>query len=461
MVRPATERVLLIGDGSRQMRSALSQVLPSAQVTAVDTWFDGIAELVGGDFSSILANTEPIERRPEAAVRIVRQLAGQSRLLLFAHPTLEPISRKMLDFGCDDYIVTPAAPAELQEMLGATPLRLAGSSAPVTEEAEEEDGAADLPASAPSRAALLLGVPLADILLEALVQQPQQAVVEAIRRINPLLAPTMSLSYVAVGGMAGPEPAADEAILTHIIRSGNEELGTLHLTLPPDDEQTAPRHFLAQLAHLLGRLGSLQERHNRLQKLAITDDLTGLYNGRYFRHFLSRIVEKAREMRFPVTLLLFDIDNFKQYNDLYGHGVGDRILRQTALLIRRCCRDHDLVARISGDEFAVVFWEKEGPRQPRAPGTVSTGRPPQTPVQIFDRFRKLLSTQDFDLLGKAGPGVLTISGGLAVFPYDAHDPESLIEEADRRLMFRAKRAGKDSLVLVGDSGKVEPREQQE
>ena len=99
------------------------------------------------------------------------------------------------------------------------------------------------------------------------------------------------------------------------------------------------------------------------QRLAITDDLTGIYNGRYFRHFLARIIEKARTLRFPVTLLLFDIDNFKSYNDRYGHGVGDEILRQTAALMRRCCRPHDLVARISGDEFAVVFWEKEGPRQ--------------------------------------------------------------------------------------------------
>jgi GGDEF domain-containing protein len=462
MVRPATERILLIGDGSRQIHGALAQVLPGSQITAVGTWFDAISELAGGSYTAILANAEPIERRPEAAVRTLRQLAGSSRLLLFAHPTLEPISRKMLEFGCDDYIITPAAPAELQEMFGTPPLRLTGSAAPATEDGEDQEAAAELPASAPSRAALLLGVPLAEILLEALVQHPQQAVAEAVKRINPRLAPAMHLAYVpaGAGGSGGtPEAATGATVLSHGVRSGNDELGTLHLTVPRDEEQNTPRHFLAQLAHLVGRLGALQERHNRLQKLAITDDLTGLYNGRYFRHFLSRIVEKARDMRFPVTLLLFDIDNFKQYNDLYGHGVGDQILRQTAVLIKRCCRDHDLVARISGDEFAVVFWEKEGPRQPREPGAVSTGRPPQTPLQIFDRFRKLLSTQDFDLLGKAGPGMLTISGGLAVYPYDAHDPESLIEEADRRLMFRAKRAGKDSLVLVGDAEKVKPPEQ--
>ena len=104
-----------------------------------------------------------------------------------------------------------------------------------------------------------------------------------------------------------------------------------------------------------------------LQRLAITDDLTGLANGRYFRHFLAKTIDKAKVMRFPVTLFLFDIDNFKKYNDQFGHCVGDEILKQTATLMRRCVRDHDLVARISGDEFAVVFWEMEGPRQPRDP----------------------------------------------------------------------------------------------
>ena len=121
------------------------------------------------------------------------------------------------------------------------------------------------------------------------------------------------------------------------------------------------------LAHLLAKLATARSGNNLLQRLAITDELTGLYNARYFRHFLSRIIERGRVKRFPVTLLLFDIDDFKKYNDQYGHGVGDDILKQTASLMKRCCRDHDLVARIGGDEFAVVFWDKEGPRHAASP----------------------------------------------------------------------------------------------
>src|SRR5690349_9768731 len=128
-MRDGQERILLIGDLDRQIHGAIAQTLPGAQVTSVGGMFEAIAELAqsGGaaKYATVMAAAEPIERRPEAAVRVLRELAGDGRLLLFGHPTLEPLSRKMLDFGCDDYIVTPANPAELQQMLGSPSLRLA------------------------------------------------------------------------------------------------------------------------------------------------------------------------------------------------------------------------------------------------------------------------------------------------------------------------------------------------
>ena len=155
-------------------------------------------------------------------------------------------------------------------------------------------------------------------------------------------------------------------------------------------------------------------------------------------------------MHFPVTLLLFDIDDFKKYNDRFGHGVGDEILRQVAALMKRCTRDHDLIARIGGDEFAVVFWDKEGPRQPKNPGSgVQPGRPPQAPREIFKRFQRLIASEDFPMLGQSGKGVLGVSAGLAVFPYEAHDVDTLIAEADRRLVHGAKKSGKNTLFIVG------------
>ena len=158
---------------------------------------------------------------------------------------------------------------------------------------------------------------------------------------------------------------------------------------PRDEEESAARHFLMQLAQVLSKTTRLRDRHVKLEKLAFTDELTGLFNGRFLRFRLREILKEARTTYFPVTLFLFDIDDFKRYNDQYGHGVGDEILRQTAKLMKKCVRSHDIVARISGDEFAVVFWEKEGPRERfdrlAAPSPAERPRDPSAPIQGISR----------------------------------------------------------------------------
>jgi GGDEF domain-containing protein len=436
------ERILLIGDLDRQLQSTLAQVLPSADVTPVASYFDAIADLAGTSYTSVLAAAAPIERRPEPAVRTLRQLAGQSRLLLFGNPGYEPLARKMLDFGLDDYIITPASPTELQQMFGAPPLRLTPAPAPATE-------GEPVPTTAPGKIELLAGLPLADIMLDALMHHPHDAPQAAAAQINARIGPAMQLVQSAPGAPAPPVPEG-QVVLSHTIRFDNHPAGVLHLISPRDEDETTARHLLAQLAHLWGRIITLQERHNNLQRLAISDDLTGLYNSRYFRVFLEKILKRALDKIFPVTLLLFDIDNFKSYNDRYGHAVGDEILKQTAQLIRSCCREHDHVARIGGDEFGVIFWEKDGPRQPRdaKPGQ-PVSRVPQTIVDILERFRHSIANSDLEMLGAHGRGVLSISGGLAVFPFHAQTAQQLYDAADKALMFGAKKSGKNSIFLVG------------
>ena len=91
----------------------------------------------------------------------------------------------------------------------------------------------------------------------------------------------------------------------------------------------------------------------------------------------------------------------------------DEILKQTAAMMRKSVREHDLVARIGGDEFAVVFWDKEGPRTPREPRPGVVSRPPHSPVQVFERFKRLIQSEQFTALGQHGRGKLGISAGLA------------------------------------------------
>ena len=192
-----------------------------------------------------------------------------------------------------------------------------------------------------------------------------------------------------------------------------------------------------------------------LEKLVIQDDLTGLKNRRYLRQFLPQILTLAGQYDLRVTLLIFDIDDFKHYNDAYGHAVGDNVLQQAGRMIQHCCRSHDVVARLGGDEFAVVFWDLPGEKHPGLPDQQlqrdrrNAGlEHPREPIFMTERFCRELNQAAFEFIGPKGKGNLTISGGLATFPTDGTTPEELFEKADNA-MLEAKRSGKNRLYLVG------------
>jgi len=210
-------------------------------------------------------------------------------------------------------------------------------------------------------------------------------------------------------------------------------------------------------------------RIRHLERLATEDDLTGLKNRRYIWEFSRQIIERSAKENGQVTLLVFDIDDFKHYNDLYGHHAGDEILRQAAVLMKRCCRTHDVVGRIGGDEFAVVFWDDPQQDRVRSPGaerrSASADHPRQA-ISIAKRLVRELEATELSASGDLGPtgkGTLTISGGLASFPRDGSTIQELFEQADKALL-EAKRSGKNRIYLVGkpqtsatDIGKTPPK----
>jgi diguanylate cyclase (GGDEF)-like protein len=191
------------------------------------------------------------------------------------------------------------------------------------------------------------------------------------------------------------------------------------------------------------------ETLEQLARLATEDDLTGLKNRRYAREFLRQILERGKEENMRLTLLIFDIDNFKHYNDVYGHPAGDDILRQAATLMRTCCRKHDVVARIGGDEFAVIFWDAPKDSDLENGRRAAQGEHPHEIFFIAERFRRELNAAHLPSLGPEGQGVLTISGGVAGFPRDGEDAAELFYQADNGLL-EAKRSGKNSIYLVGE-----------
>src|SRR5688572_4187327 len=175
-------------------------------------------------YTTVLASAEPIERRPEAAVKTLRTLATESRLVLFGQSSLEPVSRKMLNFGLDDYIVTPATPGELTQIFGQPSLRVAAA------RMEGDDGAG-LAAAEQTKVSLLSGLPMADILLDAMLTHPQGGPAAAVKQLNARLAPAMQLHFVRNGGEV-PFPPDGSVVLSHAVRANSENVAALHLVLP-------------------------------------------------------------------------------------------------------------------------------------------------------------------------------------------------------------------------------------
>ncbi|MEN0020938.1 MAG: GGDEF domain-containing protein [Planctomycetota bacterium] len=183
----------------------------------------------------------------------------------------------------------------------------------------------------------------------------------------------------------------------------------------------------------------LSDQQRQLREAAFTDPLTGARNRRYFDRFLPAAIDRARDARHDLTLLVFDIDDFKTFNDQHGHAAGDEILRETVRMLDSVVRPNDRVCRIGGDEFAVVFFEPDGPRE-------AGSTHPASVFEIADRFQLQVQSCSFPKLGRDAPGTLAISGGLATFPWDGRTAEDLLRHADQ-LSYQSKRQGKNVITL--------------
>ncbi|MFA6186318.1 MAG: GGDEF domain-containing protein [Phycisphaerae bacterium] len=244
----------------------------------------------------------------------------------------------------------------------------------------------------------------------------------------------------------GTSLADDYYILPVSFYAKPSQTGQTHRSAPTAPVATAAAAESAEIS-------AMRKRIEVLEKLAMEDELTGVKNRRFVKEFLRQIIERANKMSLQVTLLVFDIDNFKNYNDRFGHPVGDNILKQAAVLMQKCCRKQDVVGRVGGDEFAVVFWNIpqnkvisfDAENQQDRRSVVSEH--PREVINICERFRSELNNTDLPALGAEGKGILAISGGLATFPHDGLTVEQLFLQADNGLL-EAKRSGKNRVYLI-------------
>jgi len=165
--------------------------------------------------------------------------------------------------------------------------------------------------------------------------------------------------------------------------------------------------------------------YERTERSAVTDGLTGLYNHAFFLQALRQEVLRSKRHGLRAALLLLDLDNFKAVNDDRGHVEGDRVLMRAAAVVREGVREIDVAARYGGEEFAVLL-----------PDTSRLGA-----FVVAERIRRRIE----DRFAR-GRSVVTVSGGIAVFPDDASTPADLIVQADAGL-YGAKAAGKNRILL--------------
>lgn len=168
--------------------------------------------------------------------------------------------------------------------------------------------------------------------------------------------------------------------------------------------------------------------YEKVQRLSITDGLTRLYSYRYFRKRLEEELVLAKRYSSVLSLLIFDIDHFKRYNDSYGHLAGDQVLQEVARLLREGAEASHLVARYGGEEMVLLAPETDRTRA----------------AELGERIRQAVESQSF-LVGKSSTGV-TVSVGVAVFPRDAKNGLDLVAKADKA-MYAAKEGGRNRLVL--------------
>jgi len=445
------DRILVIapaGDLADQLRRRY----PEWEITTARTHLSGIAALCDRAARAVVVFVDAPDHHLPDAMAGLREAGGEeTRLLLCCPPEAESAARSLVRNGSGG-----APPASANSRAGR-PGREAAADDYILYPLQGDDLDRALQYSRPRDWLALGGAQISSASAEELaglgrvLGELDREPTFVLRRTAELLRTALAADWasVAIKGAVGTcgESSGDAVLAEPLVLpgAGISPLGQITLGPRPGRPYTgADAEKLRQYAALVSQLLDAAARHRRWRELAYTDELSGLPNRRYLLQFLDEVLRRAAADRFRVTLLLFDVDDFKSYNDACGHEAGDEIIRLTGRLFRQHCREHDVVTRFGGDEFAVVFWDAEEPRQ-------AESKHPHDAMEVLQRFTRELGAAEPAGLRRLPQARLTISGGLATFPWDANTREDLLRKADEALL-AAKRAGKNRIFTIGQPG---------
>ena len=191
------------------------------------------------------------------------------------------------------------------------------------------------------------------------------------------------------------------------------------------------RSVLSKLQKEIGVAFLNMQKLELLNSKSYVDELTHLYNRRYYNEHFQIEFKRAQRYGHGLSLMFIDIDNFKEINDQYGHSIGDTVLKSVSGFIRKLTRGSDICIRYGGDEFLVLLPE--------------TSR--DAAFEVGGKLQKSVESIPVNLNGKFDELLVSLSMGIASYPEDTIEPKMLIELADRAL-YEAKKTGKDQIIMA-------------
>lgn len=407
----------LLAVGPADFTQQVARALPACEVAVAGSALGGLWA-AGADVYDAVVVSAALGPRVRRLIESLRQVRPALRIVAAVHTADEPHAGELIDAGASEYVLEPVERAELEGALGRVRL-------PV----EDDESSPPTHAEVVQLGEILRGLPDGTRAtldrLAALVRDACGAEGVAIE---------IDDDVVQVGRV-------DALVLAEQIHRGEAVVGRIALGRRQrgayGGAHTARLATYTQLVETI--IAQVRER-DHWRDLAHRDELTGARNTRFFEQRFDEILSAAGAARRCVSVVLADVDELRVYNERHGRDAGDVVLREITELLTRCTREHDLVARVGGDEFAVVLG---GDEQARLAGSSH----PASGARFGERFARMLETGRFTRLGPDARERVGVMLGLATFPWDGRTREELLAVAADRL--EAARRGRCATALTG------------